>query len=404
MAGDRWEGLVPQTPSRAVAMQQHQQQLAQQKEQSTMAGDRREGLVLQTPSRAAAMQQHQQQLAWQKERREQVLANKVRCLFPLCVFPYANFSYSSHAVADVFRVARHWSSPDDKPLYRYDWSFSSFIASPVSTSSCTLHVVVAAPRTAATPVATISSSTPLRPNQQPEAAPKRKLSVHSAHDVHLELPGWEQPRHNLTDYLRKEHVARSERCHEVHEQVDQLQAHRSQRAQRARGPRAGLSTLPAPRGPQADLTKRERIARTAGTMRMRSSQHDTISPTMRAIRAENRLTDQEDEILPDQPRQPKDDPRVPLEQAPRIAAADSRQTVASRLAEQAIKLKPEVTLPPQYQQFAKVFSEKALERFPPSRPYDHAIDLKPDAPATLPTKAIRLPADKLLATKEFLDE
>ena len=92
------------------------------------------------------------------------------------------------------------------------------------------------------------------------------------------------------------------------------------------------------------------------------------------------------------------------EQPTRIAAADSRQTMASKLAEQAIKLKPEVTLPPQYQQFAKVFSEKASERFPPSRPYDHAIDLKPDAPATLPAKAIRLPEDELLATKIFLDE
>jgi hypothetical protein len=88
----------------------------------------------------------------------------------------------------------------------------------------------------------------------------------------------------------------------------------------------------------------------------------------------------------------------------KIAEASSRQTVASKLAEAANKLKAEVTLPPEYQQFAKVFSEKASERFPPSRPYDHAIDLKPDAPATLPAKAIRLPADEMVAAQEFIAE
>jgi hypothetical protein len=87
-----------------------------------------------------------------------------------------------------------------------------------------------------------------------------------------------------------------------------------------------------------------------------------------------------------------------------VRAADSRQTIASKLAEQASKTKTEVLLPTEYQQFAKVFSEKASERFPPQRPYDHAIDLKPDAPATLPAKAIRLPADELVAAKKFINE
>jgi hypothetical protein len=87
-----------------------------------------------------------------------------------------------------------------------------------------------------------------------------------------------------------------------------------------------------------------------------------------------------------------------------IRAADSRQTTASKLAEQALKTKEEVTLPPEYQEFAKVFSKEESTRFPPSRPYDHAIDLKPDAPPTLPAKAIRLPADELEATRKFLDK
>jgi hypothetical protein len=38
--------------------------------------------------------------------------------------------------------------------------------------------------------------------------------------------------------------------------------------------------------------------------------------------------------------------------------------MASKLVEQATKLKPEVTLPPEYQRFTKVFSEKASEHFP----------------------------------------
>ena len=49
-----------------------------------------------------------------------------------------------------------------------------------------------------------------------------------------------------------------------------------------------------------------------------------------------------------------------------IRAADSCQTTASRLAEQAFKTKEETTLPPEYQDFAKVFSEEESTRFPPS--------------------------------------
>jgi hypothetical protein len=43
-------------------------------------------------------------------------------------------------------------------------------------------------------------------------------------------------------------------------------------------------------------------------------------------------------------------------------------------------------VPPQYAQFTKVFSEEESHKFPPSRPWDHAIDLKPRAPVTLPAK------------------
>ena len=45
-------------------------------------------------------------------------------------------------------------------------------------------------------------------------------------------------------------------------------------------------------------------------------------------------------------------------------------------------------IPKQYQQFTRVFSENASHEFPPSRIWDHAIELKPGAPSTLPGKLI----------------
>jgi hypothetical protein len=82
----------------------------------------------------------------------------------------------------------------------------------------------------------------------------------------------------------------------------------------------------------------------------------------------------------------------------------------SKISEQTNHSKPPISLisfrhkPNFPNTITKVFSEKASERFPPSRPYDHAIELKPDAPASLPAKAARLPADELIAAKEFVEE
>jgi hypothetical protein len=72
-----------------------------------------------------------------------------------------------------------------------------------------------------------------------------------------------------------------------------------------------------------------------------------------------------------------------------IHTADRKQTIASKLAEQAPK---EVTtqLPKEYQRHTKVFSELEAQRFPGKREWDHAIDLKDGAPATLPGKIYAL--------------
>ena len=47
-------------------------------------------------------------------------------------------------------------------------------------------------------------------------------------------------------------------------------------------------------------------------------------------------------------------------------------------------------IPPQYHMYSRVFSEEASHKFPPSRPWDHVIELKSGVPAALPSKLIPL--------------
>jgi Reverse transcriptase (RNA-dependent DNA polymerase) len=47
-------------------------------------------------------------------------------------------------------------------------------------------------------------------------------------------------------------------------------------------------------------------------------------------------------------------------------------------------------IPSQYHQYSRVFPEDTSHEFPPSRIWDHAIELKPNAPATLLSKLILL--------------
>ena len=66
-----------------------------------------------------------------------------------------------------------------------------------------------------------------------------------------------------------------------------------------------------------------------------------------------------------------------------------RTTVATQLA---IRKAPKQDLPwhkqvpKEYHKYHKVFSEEAAQRFPKTKPWDHAIDLQPDAPKTLDCK------------------
>jgi hypothetical protein len=86
-----------------------------------------------------------------------------------------------------------------------------------------------------------------------------------------------------------------------------------------------------------------------------------------------------------------------------LRARHASQTKASQLAEQAQpKEKPQ--LPEEYRRHAKVFSEEQAQRFPNKRPWDHAIDLKPDAPASMPGKIYSLTQLEQKALQEFLEE
>jgi len=71
-----------------------------------------------------------------------------------------------------------------------------------------------------------------------------------------------------------------------------------------------------------------------------------------------------------------------------IGSQVARQTMSSTLAEEHDR--PQLNpIPTEYRHHAKVFSEEAAQRFPESRVWDHAIELKPGAPATLPGKSTR---------------
>ena len=85
----------------------------------------------------------------------------------------------------------------------------------------------------------------------------------------------------------------------------------------------------------------------------------------------------------------------------------AKTTVAQQLAEQAsdktIRMWDQI-VPPQYHQHAQVFSETAAHRFPDSREWDHAINLKPDAPSTLDCKVYPLSPGEDTTLQTFLSE
>ena len=85
----------------------------------------------------------------------------------------------------------------------------------------------------------------------------------------------------------------------------------------------------------------------------------------------------------------------------------AKTTVAQQLAEQATDKTVrswDQIVPSQYHSHAKVFSEDAAHCFPASREWDHAIDLKLEAPTTLDCKVYPLSPGEDDALQTFLSE
>jgi hypothetical protein len=85
----------------------------------------------------------------------------------------------------------------------------------------------------------------------------------------------------------------------------------------------------------------------------------------------------------------------------------AKTTVAQQLAERAQskdkKKSWDEIVPKEYHQFSKVFSEQASERFPECRPWDHAIDLKPNSPSSIDCKVYPLSPKEKEEQREFLN-
>jgi hypothetical protein len=112
-------------------------------------------------------------------------------------------------------------------------------------------------------------------------------------------------------------------------------------------------------------------------------------------------------------------PRI-IKQQPTIAASLSESTkqsivrqletechvrsVATDLAIEAGAEQKEAQLPEEYKKFTRLFSDEAADRFPPTREWDHAIDLKPGAPDALDCKVYPMTRDEDRALEKFLDE
>jgi hypothetical protein len=87
-----------------------------------------------------------------------------------------------------------------------------------------------------------------------------------------------------------------------------------------------------------------------------------------------------------------------------LDAECSIQSMATDLAIQAGAEQNKAELPKEYQEFARLFSDEAAYRFPPSREWDHAINLKPGAPDAMDCKVYPMTRDEDTALEKFLDE
>jgi hypothetical protein len=119
-----------------------------------------------------------------------------------------------------------------------------------------------------------------------------------------------------------------------------------------------------------------------------SNKHKTYDPEIE----EEDLEDQDYEFIPSNERD---------------TVTIGKATTATELAIQAVdqtKHTWQEQVPEPYHWFGRVFSDKENQRFPESRPWDHTIDLLPDAPPTLDCKVYPLPEGQQDTLDKFLEE
>jgi len=84
-----------------------------------------------------------------------------------------------------------------------------------------------------------------------------------------------------------------------------------------------------------------------------------------------------------------------------------KTTTASELAQKAMdhtKKSFEQMVPQEYRRHARTFNEKESHRFPPARPWDHAIELLPDAPKSFDCKIYPMARGEEDSLREFIKE
>jgi len=64
----------------------------------------------------------------------------------------------------------------------------------------------------------------------------------------------------------------------------------------------------------------------------------------------------------------------------------------------------EEMVPKEYQRYQKVFSKDRSHRFPPPRPWDHAIELLPEAPKTIDCKVYPMTQGEKESLAKFIEE
>ena len=79
-------------------------------------------------------------------------------------------------------------------------------------------------------------------------------------------------------------------------------------------------------------------------------------------------------------------------------------TILTRLAQEASQYQQEVEIPKEYKRHSRVFSEEESHRFPPSRPWDHAIELKDGVPEASNCKIIPTTMEEDEVLKKFIKE